>query len=198
MQVSLTLLHQCWKSTWAVCSCLVSRSHARWHLPPLAKQPTPSLLLLSENLYYCSRLFISCLTWYPTQPQAYIWQSQSLILLLYSLHPFYFQYSLKKRLQRFRSKLCKRTAQRQKFFIWLNTLCQKLTVPEQGIGRDRRRYILCRFFIRDMDDLERDTISPCALFWFTNVLQMWYTLMSYSYSTPMQLITTGVLKIMGE
>lgn len=56
------------------------------------------------------------------------------------------------------------TCQRQKFFIRLNTLCQKPTVPEQGIGRDRCGHILCRFFISDMDDLEWDTISPCALF----------------------------------
>ena len=83
-------------------------------------------------------------------------------------------------------------------FFWLNTLCQKPTVPEQGIGCDRRGYILRAFFVSDMDDLERDTISPCALFWFTNALQMWYTLMGCSYLTPMQLITTGVLKIMGE
>ena len=71
------------------------------------------------------------------------------------------------------------TCQHQKFFIRLNTLCQKLTVPKQGIGRDRRRHILCAFFISDMDGLERDTISPCALFWFTNALQMWYTLMGH-------------------
>ena len=70
--------------------------------------------------------------------------------------------------------------------------------PGTGIGRDRCRYILCRFFISDMDDPERDTISPCALFWFTNALQMWYTFMGCSYLAPMQLITTGVLKIMGK
>ena len=43
----------------------------------------------------------------------------TVLLLLYSLHPFYFQYSLKKHLQRFRSKLCKRTAQP---FLFCNTL----------------------------------------------------------------------------
>ena len=27
-------------------------------------------------------------------------------------------------------------------------------------------------------------IPPCALFWFTNAMQMWYTLMGHSYSLP--------------
>ena len=27
-------------------------------------------------------------------------------------------------------------------------------------------------------------IPPCALFWFTNAMRMWYTLMGYSYSMP--------------
>ena len=50
------------------------------------------------------------------------------------------------------------TSQRQKFFIWLNTLCQKLTVPKQSIGRDRCRYILCRFFISNVNNFERNTM----------------------------------------
>ena len=58
--------------------------------------------------------------------------------------------------------------QRQEFFIRLNTLCQKLTVPEQGIGRDRCRYILRRFFVSDMDGLERNTVFLCCF------LYPWY------------------------
>lgn len=54
-------------------------------------------------------------------------------------------------------------------FIRLNGLCQKLTVPEQGIGRDWCRYILHRFFISDMDGLERNTVM-----FLRHLLHPWY------------------------
>ena len=49
----------------------------------------------------------------------------------------------------------------QKFFIWLNALCQKLSIPEQGIGGDRCWYILRGFFVGDVDCLKWDPVFLC-------------------------------------
>ena len=55
------------------------------------------------------------------------------------------------------------SCQRQKFFICLNALRQKLAVSEQRIGRDRRGNVLRGFFACDVDDLERDIVFFCRL-----------------------------------
>ena len=48
--------------------------------------------------------------------------------------------------------------QRQKFLIGPDHLGQKFTVPEQRVGRHRRRYVPRAFFIRDVDHMERNVV----------------------------------------
>ena len=50
------------------------------------------------------------------------------------------------------------SCQSQKLFIRLNALRQKPAVPEQRIGRDRRRHVLCGFFVGNVDNLERNAV----------------------------------------
>ena len=48
-------------------------------------------------------------------------------------------------------------------FVRLNALRQEFSVPEQGIGRDRRGYVLRSFFVGDVNDFKRDSVLLCSL-----------------------------------
>lgn len=51
----------------------------------------------------------------------------------------------------------------QKLLIGLDTLCQKLPVPEQGIGRDRGGRVLRSLAVGDVVYGQRDAVGPGSL-----------------------------------